>query len=291
MPVQLTIVGIDAAAKARRTGEAIVQRTSELLAAAGMAPYTASHIEVLGAESCYGPHASASASDVREVVLRLSASHPRKEALDLAGARDRAGRHLLGTRHHRSRWRTRVGVAIDPAIRVSVAQEMVTPQVQMAGGETLALAPAAAPGPAERHTAVRAAQAPEVAPAGAPATATPDGTASATITVPLIRLAWARSGDKGDISNIGVIARRTDLLPLLRAQLTEAAVATYLAHLVQGHASRATRCPAFMRSTLSANRRSMAAAWPRCATTRWARAWRRSFWPCPSPCQPILAGN
>ena len=58
------------------------------------------------------------------------------------------------------------------------------------------------------------------------------------LTVPLIRLAWARSGDKGDISNIGVIARLPASLPLLREQLTEAAVAAYLAHLVRGRVTR-----------------------------------------------------
>ena len=58
------------------------------------------------------------------------------------------------------------------------------------------------------------------------------------VELPLVRLAWARSGDKGDISNIGVIARRPEWLPLLRAQLTEASVGTYLAHLVQGKVTR-----------------------------------------------------
>jgi len=59
-----------------------------------------------------------------------------------------------------------------------------------------------------------------------------------SIEVPLLRLAWARSGDKGDTSNIGVIARHPALLPLLREQLTEARVAEWLAHLVKGHVTR-----------------------------------------------------
>ena len=58
------------------------------------------------------------------------------------------------------------------------------------------------------------------------------------VEVPLVRLAWARSGDKGDTSNIGVIARRPELLPLLRAQLTPERVAQWLAHLVQGPVTR-----------------------------------------------------
>ena len=62
--------------------------------------------------------------------------------------------------------------------------------------------------------------------------------AGAVVSVPLIRVAWARSGDKGDISNIGVIARTPALLPYLRQQLSPQAVATYLAHLVHGKVTR-----------------------------------------------------
>lgn len=52
------------------------------------------------------------------------------------------------------------------------------------------------------------------------------------VEVPLVRLARARSGDKGDTSNIGVVARNAALV--LRAQLTAQRVAAYLAHLVEG---------------------------------------------------------
>jgi hypothetical protein len=58
------------------------------------------------------------------------------------------------------------------------------------------------------------------------------------VDVPLVRLAWARSGDKGDTANIGVIARHPMLLPLLAEQLTEAAVRSWLAHLVSGRVTR-----------------------------------------------------
>jgi hypothetical protein len=59
-----------------------------------------------------------------------------------------------------------------------------------------------------------------------------------SLEVPLIRLAWARSGDKGDISNVGVIARRPEWLPLLRAQLTPQRVHDWLGHLVHGSVTR-----------------------------------------------------
>jgi hypothetical protein len=48
--------------------------------------------------------------------------------------------------------------------------------------------------------------------------------------VPLIRLAHARSGDKGDKANIGVLARSSDYLPLLQAWLTPERVARHFAH-------------------------------------------------------------
>ena len=228
---QLTIVGFDAAAKARRTGDAIVQRTSDLLAAAGMAPYTASHIEVLGAESCYGPHARA--GDVREVILRLGASHPRKEALALLA------REIAPAGTSWAPGTTGAGggrASASPLIRqyaFLLPKQMVTPQVQLVGGATLTVTPTvtvATPGPTERQASCGANASEE------PSTA--ETTASDTITLPLIRLAWARSGDKGDISNIGVIARHPAWLPLLRAQLTEKAVASYLAHLVKGRVTR-----------------------------------------------------
>lgn len=50
------------------------------------------------------------------------------------------------------------------------------------------------------------------------------------ITVPLDRAAHGRSGDKGDRSNISVIAWHPALWPLLVAQVTEAVVARQFAH-------------------------------------------------------------
>ena len=52
--------------------------------------------------------------------------------------------------------------------------------------------------------------------------------------IPLVQLAHARSGDKGDTSNIGLIARQPALLPYIKASVTEESVAAWLAHLVKG---------------------------------------------------------
>jgi hypothetical protein len=51
-----------------------------------------------------------------------------------------------------------------------------------------------------------------------------------TITVPLYRVAHGRTGDKGNRSNISVIAWHAELYPVLLAQVTETAVANHFAH-------------------------------------------------------------
>jgi hypothetical protein len=74
-----------------------------------------------------------------------------------------------------------------------------------------------------------------------PAAAAPSQAANApaeTINVPLVALAWARSGDKGDSANIGVIARDSAYVPILRDALTPERVAAYFAHLVRGRVRR-----------------------------------------------------
>jgi len=58
------------------------------------------------------------------------------------------------------------------------------------------------------------------------------------VTVPLIRLAYGRSGDKGDQSNVGIIARRPEFLPWIASQVTATAVANHLHHLVDGAVTR-----------------------------------------------------
>jgi len=64
------------------------------------------------------------------------------------------------------------------------------------------------------------------------------GSFGPSILVPLIALAHGRSGDKGDVANIGVLARRPEFLDLLRAQLTPSAVRDYFAHYAGGDVDR-----------------------------------------------------
>ncbi|MEJ6021601.1 acyclic terpene utilization AtuA family protein [Ramlibacter sp. PS4R-6] len=217
---QLTIVGFDAARKARRTAEAILARTREIFAQHGLADYTRTHVETLGSEQAnYGPHAAA--AGVREAVMRVAVMHPQKAALEIF-AREIAP---AGTSWSPGTTGADGRPKPAPSIRqfaFLVDKQRLRPVVVIDGQTKAVDVPAGQP---------------PVPPAAHPA-AQSHPPANDTVEVPLVRAAWARSGDKGDTSNIGVIARRPEWLPHLRTQLTEARVREWLAHLVRGEVTR-----------------------------------------------------
>jgi hypothetical protein len=219
----LNIIGIDAAKKAQRTAEAILARSRAIFYELGLPDYSATRIEVLGAESVYGPHARTGAT--REAVMRLAVAHAKREALEIfsreiapAGTSWSPGTTGMGG------GRPKVTPAVKPCFFL-LEKSQCTASVTLDGERE----PVAVPAGGEYAERAR-----KPAPAQGE-TWTPRG---ATKPVPLVRLAWGRSGDKGDMANIGIIARRPEFLPLLRAQLTPAAVKAYFAHLVQGEVER-----------------------------------------------------
>jgi hypothetical protein len=227
---QLTIIGFDAAKKAQRTGEAILERTRELFAQQGLADYSRTNIEVLGSEAAYfGPQARTAA--VREAVLRLAVMHPQRAALELF-AREIAP---AGTSWSPGTTGADGRPSPSPAIRqfaFLLDKRRLQPVVQMDGKQLAIDIPCGQEPVAVPTSPVR----PE--PVEGLAEASTGSARTGFVDVPLIRLAYARSGDKGDSSNIGVIARRPEWLPLLREQLTEERVAAWLAHLVRGQVTR-----------------------------------------------------
>jgi hypothetical protein len=58
------------------------------------------------------------------------------------------------------------------------------------------------------------------------------------VKVRLLELAHARSGDKGDTANVGVIARRPEVYPLLARELTAERVARHFAGMITGPVER-----------------------------------------------------
>jgi hypothetical protein len=218
----LVIIGRDAVAKARRTGEAILERTRTIFRKMGLPDYTAAYVEVIGAETQYGPHARA--GQAREVMMRVAVNHPMKQALEIF-AREIAPAGTSWSPGTTGPALSRPSAS--PLIRqfaFMLPKKEVGISILIDGKPRAVAVPVQGGYEPARRAAV-------TLPASAPYAGT-------TIQVPLVKLAYARSGDKGDISNIGVIARKPEYLPLLQRELTPATVREYFSYMVKGEVTR-----------------------------------------------------
>ena len=218
----LTIIGRDAVAKAERTADAILARVRGIYRHLNLGDFSDTHTEVLGAESAYGPHARARGT--REAVLRLTVAHPERRALEIfASEVAPAGTSWSpGTTGFSGRPKVQPKVRLfsflipkaDVAVRVSANGRSRDVALETSGGDA-----AAAP------VRVYGDDLPPIA-------------RGENIELPLIALAWGRSGDKGDSANIGVVARDPAFVPLIREQVTAERVKDYLAYMVDGPVER-----------------------------------------------------
>jgi hypothetical protein len=186
-------------------------------------PFTETSHEAIGAEATYGP--ASRARGTREVMLKLAAKNPSPRALEIlvreftsAGTSMAPGFTGLGGNRPKVMPVVRLFSLLVPKAEVDVqvlVSETGGPIADACGrGEEL------------------------VTPPPPPETAAEEPLAPATESVPLIRLAWGRSGDKGNVANIGIIARRPEYLPYIRAALTPRIVATVFAHFLEGPVER-----------------------------------------------------
>jgi hypothetical protein len=216
----VVIVGVDAVRKAERTAAALIDRAGALLSARGLPPLSRTHVEVLGGEASYG--AQSRARQAREVVLRLVVEHPDAKALTLFArelgsvglscAQGTAG--LIGGRPKPM-----------PVVRLFtffIDKERLPVQVQVDED-----APADVAMPKGQPLDADPPQAEHV-----------DAPSGPMVDVPLIRLAHARSGDKGDSSNIAVICRDPRHWEHLRRVLTAQRMAQHFEGTVHGPVSR-----------------------------------------------------
>ncbi|QIA04544.1 acyclic terpene utilization AtuA family protein [Pseudomonas fluorescens] len=209
------IAGIDAVEKARRVSQAILDKTSEMLEQKGLGPYTETDVELLGSEATYGPHGQR--RDSREVVIKLAVRHPNKQALilfsrEIAQAATGMAPGLTGIVGGRP--------TVYPLIRLFsflIDKSACTLQIDIAGESH----PLALPVPAALDS--QDLPLPHETPK-------PQGRADAS--VPLVKLAVARSGDKGNHSNIGVMPRRPEYLPWIAEALTPAVVVDWMSHVL-----------------------------------------------------------
>lgn len=225
---QQSIFGIDALDKARRTAEALLVRTRRLVLEKGWGDFDKVSLGVIGAEDGHGPRARPGA--VREAIARIAVTHARRDALELFSRECRVAGVAFAPGTTSGSALTLNGRApVEPRYRLFsflLDKAALAPPVVHLGAhaELVAL-----PSPDAGGTASPQARAPDRVVRPRPA-----ADAAPTRTVPLIALAWARSGDKGDSSNVAVIARRPEYLPWIERALTAEVVRDWLGHLVTG---------------------------------------------------------
>lgn len=216
------VAGDQAVKKARLHGEAVLAKTARMLATRQLPPYTHTELQIVGAEGLFGDQANPAIAQTREVVLRLCIQHPTAQGADLfsrefigAALSMAPGLTLLSPGRPKASPVVRLySCLLDrDAVPVTVEVDGVPVSYQPAPGSKVATAATA------------------IAPSTEPLVGD-------LVEVPLRALAVARSGDKGDKANIGVIARDPAFLPAIRAGITEAVVADRFSHLVSGDVRR-----------------------------------------------------
>lgn len=216
------IGGIDAARKGRASAQAIIDKLRAQLDAQGLGDFSGVDIHAIGAEESYGPHARAGAQATREVVMKIAVQHSDPKALQLFSreiAQAATGMApgftgYFGGGRPQPHMIPRLFSALVPKREVPV--EIVVGDAR----EWVAISPGAGS---------------DASPEEVPVPEMPAADEDDMITVPLIRVALARSGDKGDHANIGVIARSPELLPWIAAALSEEAVQRWFDHALDPH--------------------------------------------------------
>ncbi|QJQ33679.1 DUF1446 domain-containing protein [Sphingomonas lacunae] len=205
------IIGEDAAAKAVRQAEALFARSRLLLQARNLANFSQTDVVLIGGEASFGAHANPAGS--REVIAKLVVDHPTQEGAAIFA---------------REQWAGISGMAVGTSINLSTSVMPVTgiflflidkhkivPTMTINGVTRQLPQHPGLPVNGQGHAPERRTMA--VAPAG-------------EVTASLVDLAWVRSGDKGHLFNVAVIARKPEYLPYLQASLTPEAVGEWYRH-------------------------------------------------------------
>ncbi len=209
-------IGMDAKRKAESFAENALKRTQAKLRASNAGDFDEVLIETLGDDSHFG--AFGQAAETRELVLKIGVKHRDPKATMLL-LKEATGMGLA----------TPPGLALfaggrpkpSPVVRLFsllVPKSEVSLSVTV-GDDSQVFAEA-------KGAAFNTASIQRPDPPAQP------GNAEPMTDVPLITLAWGRSGDKGDKSNIGILPRDPKFAPYIWAALSEEKVRERFAHFL-----------------------------------------------------------
>ena len=213
----LVIGGMRSKLKGEIIANAIFKKTRRILKDNNLDDFSETSFDLIGADSIYGPENMA--KDSRELVLRVLARHPKKEALILFSREiAQAATGMASGVINYLGGRPTVSPSIhlfsflvpkdQVAIEVDIDKNKFNVEIDNDGGYK-------GPGIIEKSN-IKVIN------------------IDSSKSVPLIKLAFARSGDKGDHANIGVVARSPEFLPYIKNALTKDAVAQYFKHVLKG---------------------------------------------------------
>ena len=214
----VSFYGFDAARKAQKFCDNVFVRANNILRSHNLGDYSETSVEIIGAESQYGGFAEV--SDPREVVAKIAAKHSEAAAIgillrELTGLGLATPPGLSGFSGARAKPSpvVRLFSYLTPKSAITTRIDIDGQAIEFSDSPGQAFDPASIPRPAD----------PEL-----------PAISGEMVMVPLIRLAWARSGDKGNKANIGVIARNPAWLPYIWAALTPDSVARRFGHFIDG---------------------------------------------------------
>jgi len=219
--IAVIICGINAPKKAQVSADAIIKKTKRIFSENGLGDYLDTNISIIGTETTYGKNGAK--TEPREVLLRIIARHKQKDALILLSrelAQASTGMtpgfiNMLGGRPSVSP-SIRLFSFLIPKVQIITTVDIHDKQYEV---ETYT----AKSNHMDTNTKISGLS---------------DNIDTTDAEVALINLAYARSGDKGDHANIGVIARKAEYLPYIRKALSIEIVAKYFAHVLKGEVER-----------------------------------------------------
>lgn len=223
------VIGPRAVEKAYKTAESIIKRTQMILTYLGLRDFRRTHMEALGSEQCYGRNSNPNAMMSREILMWLAVHHDQKEAVgiftrELAAAATGGAPGLTTMIGGRPR--------VSPILRLFsflYPKEKIKIEMDSDGHVEEYKNPYhdGEDNPHDSNLKYIYLNMENLLPG--------------FNQYRLRELAYTRSGDKGNICNIGVAARHPSFLPYIEKQLTAEAVGLYFQHFLDGDSSSVQR--------------------------------------------------
>jgi len=217
-----SFVGVDAAKKARTYGESIFERSRLIMRMMNIPDFEETSIEILGDNSQYSDREKN--LDNREVVLKFAAKHQDiravgimlKESVGLGLATPPGLSGFVGGRPKPSPIVRLFSFLIDKKnIRITIDDGNVSKDFEVNDPDDFDL------------TSIQKHEPPKI-----------DDQDEQFIDVPLIQVAYGRSGDKGNKANIGIISRDEKFYPIICKYLTEEIVKKCFSKFLNGSVNK-----------------------------------------------------